>query len=126
LSEETALKLLHSIQDNKVNNAEDKDDEDDLNISPRALMEANQNGLSEGDLTAIHGTGKDGRIVLEDVKKYITSTETDDSEDDESSDDEDEDEDEDEKPERKKKDKKNGKISGRWSTGGVTVVGSKK
>ena len=71
-------------------NKDDDDDDDDLNISPRALMEANQNGLSEGDLTAIHGTGKDGRILLEDVKKYITSTETDDSEDDESSDGEDE------------------------------------
>jgi pyruvate/2-oxoglutarate dehydrogenase complex dihydrolipoamide acyltransferase (E2) component len=108
-----------------IKDEKDDDDDDDLNISPRALMEANQNGLSEGDLTAIHGTGKDGRILLEDVKKYITSTDTDDSEDDESS--EDEDEDEDEKPERKKKnDKKKGKISGRFGAGGVTMVGGKK
>ncbi len=61
------------------------EDDDDINISPRALMEANQNGLSDGDLTTIRGSGKDGRILLEDVKKYVTSTETDDSEDDDSS-----------------------------------------
>ncbi len=79
--------------------SDDNDEDDDLNISPRALMEAQQSGLSDGDLTSINGTGKDGRILLEDVKKYITSTETDDSEDDESSS---EDED-DKKPDRKKK-----------------------
>lgn len=97
-----------------IKDDKEEDDEDDLNISPRALMEANQNGLSEGDLTAIHGTGKDGRILLEDVKKYITSTETDDSEDDESSESEDdfEDAEEDERPSSVKKGKKNGKISG--------------
>lgn len=78
--------------------SDDNDEDDDLNISPRALMEAHQNGLSDGDLTSINGTGKDGRILLEDVKKYITSTETDDSEDDESSEDDEED-----KPDRKKK-----------------------
>lgn len=80
--------------------SDDNDEDDDLNISPRALMEAHQNGLSDGDLTSINGTGKDGRILLEDVKKYITSTETDDSEDDESSED---DEDEEDKPNRKNK-----------------------
>lgn len=78
--------------------SDDNDEDDDLNISPRALMEAHQSGLSDGDLTSINGTGKDGRILLEDVKKYITSTETDDSEDDESSEDDEED-----KPDRKKK-----------------------
>ena len=81
--------------------SDDNDEDYDLNISPRALMEAHQSGLSDGDLTAINGTGKDGRILLEDVKKYITSTETDDSEDDESSS-EDEDKD-DKKLDRKKK-----------------------
>jgi len=80
--------------------SDDNDEDDDLNISPRALMEAHQNGLSDGDLTTINGTGKDGRILLEDVKKYITSTETDDSEDDESSEDDEDDED---KPNRKNK-----------------------
>jgi pyruvate/2-oxoglutarate dehydrogenase complex dihydrolipoamide acyltransferase (E2) component len=94
--------LLKDVEQWIKDEKDDDDDDDDLNISPRALMEANQNGLSEGDLTAIHGTGKDGRILLEDVKKYITSTETDDSEDDESS----EDEDDDEKPDRKKKNDK--------------------
>jgi len=53
--------------------AED-DDDDELDISPRALQEATANGISTADLATIHGSGKDGRLLLSDVKKYISES----------------------------------------------------
>jgi pyruvate/2-oxoglutarate dehydrogenase complex dihydrolipoamide acyltransferase (E2) component len=60
---------------------DDDDDEEDLNISPRALQEAHSVGISGEELSNLHGSGKDGRILLEDVKKYITESEKSDDDD---------------------------------------------
>ena len=54
--------------------AEGDDDEEELDISPRALQEATANGISKADLATIHGSGKDGRLLLSDVKKYISES----------------------------------------------------
>lgn len=54
---------------------DNEDDEEDLNISPRALQEAHDAGIKDEDLATLHGSGKDGRILLEDIKKYITESE---------------------------------------------------
>lgn len=63
---------------------DEDDDEEELNISPRALQEAHDAGIKDEDLATLHGSGKDGRILLEDIKKYITESEkSDDDEDDE-------------------------------------------
>ena len=62
---------------------DDEDDEEDLNISPRALQEAHDAGIKDEDLATLHGSGKDGRILLEDIKKYITESEKSDDDDDE-------------------------------------------
>ena len=51
------------------------DDEEELNISPRALQEAHDSGIKDEELATLHGSGKDGRILLEDIKKYITESE---------------------------------------------------
>ena len=59
------------------------DDEDELDISPRALQEATTNGISKSDLATIHGTGKNGRLLLTDVKKYISESAESESESDE-------------------------------------------
>jgi len=62
---------------------DDEDDEEDLNISPRALQEAHDAGIKDDDLATLHGSGKDGRILLEDIKKYITESEKSEDEEDE-------------------------------------------
>ena len=62
---------------------DDDDDDEELNISPRALQEAHEAGINDKDLATLHGSGKDGRILLEDVKKYITESEKSDDDDDE-------------------------------------------
>lgn len=61
--------------------ANDEDDEEDLNISPRALQEATELGITDKELANLHGSGKDGRILLDDVKKYHSSTDKSDDED---------------------------------------------
>jgi pyruvate/2-oxoglutarate dehydrogenase complex dihydrolipoamide acyltransferase (E2) component len=53
----------------------DDDDEEEINISPRALQEAHNSNIKDSELVSIHGSGKDGRILLEDIKKYITESE---------------------------------------------------
>ncbi len=53
----------------------DDDEEEEINISPRALQEAHDAGIKDKDLFALHGSGKEGRILLEDIKKYITESE---------------------------------------------------
>jgi pyruvate/2-oxoglutarate dehydrogenase complex dihydrolipoamide acyltransferase (E2) component len=59
------------------------DDKEELDISPRALQEATDNGISKTDLATIHGTGKNGRLLLTDVKKYISESAESESESDE-------------------------------------------
>ena len=62
---------------------DEEGDEEELNISPRALQEAHDAGIKDEDLATLHGSGKDGRILLEDVKKYVSESEkSDDDEDD--------------------------------------------
>lgn len=60
---------------------DEDDDEEEINISPRALQEANEAGIKDEELSTIHGSGKDGRIVLEDIKKFISESEKSDDED---------------------------------------------
>lgn len=60
--------------------AEDDDDEDEIDISPRAQEEANSAGISAEALRTIRGTGKDGRILLTDVKKHIKESASEESE----------------------------------------------
>ena len=76
--------LLKDVEEwiNNYQNDEDKE----LNISPRALQEANEASIKNKDLNTIHGSGVDGRILLKDIQKYISDSEK-------SSDDEDDDED---------------------------------
>lgn len=62
----------------------EEDEEETLNISQRALQEANENGIKTDELKSLVGTGVKGKILLEDVKKHIASSAS-------SSDDEDED-----------------------------------
>lgn len=66
--------------------AADNDSKDDIDISPRALQEATENGIKKDDLSTIHGTGKNGRILLSDVQKHISESEK--SSDDDESDEE--------------------------------------
>jgi pyruvate/2-oxoglutarate dehydrogenase complex dihydrolipoamide acyltransferase (E2) component len=55
--------------------AEDSDDdEDDIDISPRARQEATENNISDAELKSITGSGSEGRILLSDVKKYISES----------------------------------------------------
>lgn len=59
----------------------EEDDTEELNISPRALQEAQDAGIKDDELATIHGSGKDGRILLEDIKKHISESEKSDDED---------------------------------------------
>ena len=59
---------------------DDNDDEEELNISPRALQQAHEDGITDEELSTLHGSGKDGRILLEDIKKYSSSSDKDDAE----------------------------------------------
>ena len=61
---------------------EEDDDEEELNISPRALQEAHEAGIKDDDLFSLHGSGKDGRILLEDIKRYISDSDKSDKSDD--------------------------------------------
>jgi pyruvate/2-oxoglutarate dehydrogenase complex dihydrolipoamide acyltransferase (E2) component len=63
--------------------AEDSDDdEDDIDISPRARQEATENNISDDELKSITGSGSEGRILLSDVKKYISESDKSDKSDD--------------------------------------------
>jgi pyruvate/2-oxoglutarate dehydrogenase complex dihydrolipoamide acyltransferase (E2) component len=55
--------------------AEDSDDdEDEIDISPRARQEATENNISDDELKSITGSGSEGRILLSDVKKHISES----------------------------------------------------
>jgi pyruvate/2-oxoglutarate dehydrogenase complex dihydrolipoamide acyltransferase (E2) component len=49
-------------------------DEDDLNITPRALQHAQELGITQEELENLHGSGKEGRILIDDIKKYKSSS----------------------------------------------------
>lgn len=49
-------------------------DEDDLNITPRALLHAQEIGVTQEELENLHGSGKEGRILVDDIKKYKSSS----------------------------------------------------
>ena len=55
---------------------DEDEEEEDINISPRALQEAHEVGIKDDELASIHGSGKEGRILLEDIKKYKTDSES--------------------------------------------------
>jgi len=48
--------------------AAENDNDGEIDISPRALQEANSNGITKDELSLIRGSGKDGRIVLTDMQ----------------------------------------------------------
>ena len=70
-------------------------DQDDLNITPRALQHAQELGITQEELENLHGTGKEGRILIDDIKKYKSSSDEEakshHSDDDDDDDDDDED-----------------------------------
>lgn len=68
-------------ESDKSEDADDDNDEEKLNISPRALQVAHDSGIKDEHLATIHGSGKDGRILLEDIKRYITESEKSEDED---------------------------------------------
>jgi pyruvate dehydrogenase E2 component (dihydrolipoamide acetyltransferase) len=70
--------LLKDVQE-KIDS---DDDEEEINISPRALQEAHNSNIKDRELASINGSGKDGRILLEDIKRYITESEKSDDSDD--------------------------------------------
>ena len=51
------------------------DDIDDLQISTRALLLATEKGVTQEQLASIHGSGKEGRILLEDIIRFTSHTE---------------------------------------------------
>lgn len=75
-------------------------EEDEINISPRALNEAKEAKISEKQLKEITGSGKDGRIILSDIEKIKSESEKESS-----SDESDESEESDDEEESKKKTK---------------------
>lgn len=52
---------------------DESDDEDKFDISPRARQEATTLDISDEELSTIEGSGKDGTILLKDVKDYHKS-----------------------------------------------------
>ena len=62
------------VKDVEAQLAAESDEEDELNISPRAQQEADKKGISKSQLANIHGSGKEGRILLDDVKKFGESS----------------------------------------------------
>ena len=52
---------------------DESDDDDEIDISPRARQEANDLDISDEELATIEGSGSEGRIVLKDVKEFHKS-----------------------------------------------------
>ena len=65
--------LLKDVE--KLITNDDSEHDEELNISPRALIEAQESGMSDEDLSHLHGSGKDGKILLSDVKKFVSESE---------------------------------------------------
>lgn len=70
-------------------------DEDDLNITPRALLHSQELGITQEELENLHGSGKEGRILIDDIKKYKSSSDEEANSDEEAKSDHSEDEDDD-------------------------------
>lgn len=90
--------ILKDIE-NLLENQLEREQPNKLNISPRALNEAKDSGINLTKLKTLHGSGKDGRVVLSDIEKLKSSSE--------SSSESDSDSEEDEKPRKTDKKKKN-------------------
>tara|TARA_B100000035_G_scaffold315290_1_gene334976 strand:+ start:71 stop:583 length:513 start_codon:yes stop_codon:yes gene_type:complete len=54
--------------------ANDDEEEDDVNITDSAHIEAKKANIDDEELKTIVGSGKDGRVLLKDVKKYISES----------------------------------------------------
>lgn len=54
--------------------ANDDEEKDDVNITDSAHIEAKKAKLGDEELKTIVGSGKDGRVLLKDVKKYISES----------------------------------------------------
>jgi pyruvate/2-oxoglutarate dehydrogenase complex dihydrolipoamide acyltransferase (E2) component len=52
---------------------DESDDDDEIDISPRARQEANELDISDEELATIEGSGSEGRIVLKDIKEFHKS-----------------------------------------------------
>jgi pyruvate/2-oxoglutarate dehydrogenase complex dihydrolipoamide acyltransferase (E2) component len=52
---------------------DESDDDDEIDISPRARQEANDLDISDEELATIEGSGSEGRIVLKDIKEFHKS-----------------------------------------------------
>jgi pyruvate/2-oxoglutarate dehydrogenase complex dihydrolipoamide acyltransferase (E2) component len=63
-----------TLKDVKEWLATDKEEET-LKISPRAEQEAKAQGISDKEIAKIKGSGTDGRILLEDIRKHSSSSE---------------------------------------------------
>lgn len=69
-----------------ISKKEEESDEDELKITPRALNHAQELGITQEELKNLHGSGVDGRILIEDIKKYKSSSDEDKSDDSEDED----------------------------------------
>ena len=54
---------------------ENPEDENKIDITPSAAAEARDNNISDKELATIKGTGQNGRILKDDIKKYVTESE---------------------------------------------------
>ena len=65
--------LLKDVEKWLADDDESDDDEDKIEISPRARQEATELDISDEELSTIEGSGSDGRVVLKDVKDFHKS-----------------------------------------------------
>ena len=54
---------------------ENPKDENVIDITPSAAAEARDNNISDKELATIKGTGQNGRILKDDIKKFVTESE---------------------------------------------------
>jgi len=68
-----------------IKSYETSTDDEELNISARALEEANKKGMTSRQIKNLTGTGNKGRVLIGDVQKFkLTSDDSDDDEEEES------------------------------------------
>jgi pyruvate/2-oxoglutarate dehydrogenase complex dihydrolipoamide acyltransferase (E2) component len=66
--------LVKDVQQ-KIDEKDDSDDEEEVKITARARQEAKELDISDEELKTIKGTGKEGTVLLSDVKKHNSSSE---------------------------------------------------
>ena len=66
--------LVKDVQQ-KIDEKDDSEDEEEIKITARARQEANELDISDEELKTIKGSGKEGTILLSDVKKHHSSSE---------------------------------------------------